>query len=61
MAPLRGVNDGYEFNINGCLFCGALERGHSLRYDHLHPTGRRGYTAPTNEIRKARLKWRRDK
>lgn len=52
-------HEGREIFVNGCVFCGAVERGHGLRYDHLHPTGRRTYLAPPDEIRKARLKWLR--
>lgn len=43
-------------NINGCIWCGHLERGHAQRHDGQHPKGRWGYTSPTDEIRKARLK-----
>lgn len=42
-------------NVNGCVFCGELEREHCQRYDGLHPRGRNGYTPPTNDLRLARL------
>lgn len=46
---------GHSDNINGCLWCGELERTHCQRYDDMHPPGARGYTAPSNALRKARL------
>lgn len=42
-------------NINGCLWCGHLERGHGQRFDGLHPRGAEGYKAPSTALRKWRL------
>lgn len=47
-------------NINGCLWCGELERGHGRRYDSLHPSGSPLYKAPSTALRKARLLVRRE-
>lgn len=46
-------------NINGCLWCGELERGHGQRFDSLHPFGANGYKAPSTALRKARYLLRR--
>lgn len=46
---------GDSINLNGCIWCGELERGHGLRYDQQHPSGAHGYRAPNTALRKARL------
>lgn len=46
-------------NINGCLWCGHLERGHGQRFDQLHPRGAEGFKAPSTALRLARYKVRR--
>lgn len=46
-------------NINGCLWCGHLERGHGRRFDGLHPRGAEGFKAPSTALRLARYKVRR--
>lgn len=42
-------------NVNGCVFCGVLDRDHGRRYDGLHPCGTSTYQAPSNALRKTRL------
>ena len=46
---------GDSINVNGCIWCGELERGHGPRYDQVHPRGGTHYTAPSTALRKSRL------
>jgi hypothetical protein len=58
-----GCNAGYRkryggvraLPINGCRYCGAEQREHAQRW--VEGVGWHGYTTPSDELRKARLKF----